>query len=73
MEFTDNSRCLELLEGRPGGLIALLDDELAFPKATDATFAAKLADAFASVSPPPPPPPSPRAAGPLATRAEPRS
>ena len=48
VEFTDNKPCLELLEGRPGGLIALLDDELAFPKATDATFAAKLADAFAS-------------------------
>ena len=73
VEFTDNKPCLELLEGRPGGLIALLDDELAFPKATDATFAAKLADAFASVSPPPPPPPGPRAAGPVATRAEPRS
>lgn len=38
--FTDNSECIELLLGKMG-LLALLDEESHFPRATDATMVAK--------------------------------
>ncbi|CAH9135658.1 unnamed protein product [Cuscuta epithymum] len=42
IEFKDNQDCLDLIEQKPFGLIALLDEESNFPKATDLTFANKL-------------------------------
>ncbi|KAK3233990.1 hypothetical protein CYMTET_55740 [Cymbomonas tetramitiformis] len=42
VQFPDNSAQLRLLE-RPLGLLALLDEETAFPKATDRTMIKKLA------------------------------
>ncbi|XP_019196973.1 PREDICTED: myosin-2-like isoform X2 [Ipomoea nil] len=42
VEFEDNQACLDLIEQKPIGLIALLDEESNFPKATDLTFANKL-------------------------------
>jgi len=35
VEFTDNRCVLDLLLGKPVGLLALLDEESNFPKATD--------------------------------------
>ena len=43
MEFEDNQACLDLIERRPMGVLSLLDEQCAFPKATDATFAQKMA------------------------------
>ncbi|VFQ67321.1 unnamed protein product [Cuscuta campestris] len=42
VQFEDNQDCLNLIEQRPIGLIALLDEESNFPKATDLTFANKV-------------------------------
>ncbi|XP_031131713.1 myosin-2-like [Ipomoea triloba] len=42
VEFEDNQACLDLIEQKPIGLIALLDEESNFPKATDLTFTNKL-------------------------------
>jgi len=44
VRFTDNAPCVGLIENRPVGLLALLDEQCAFPRATDATFARKCAD-----------------------------
>lgn len=41
IEFKDNTGCLELIEGRPHGLLCLLDDQCSFPGATDATLQQK--------------------------------
>ena len=43
VEFEDNQACLDLIERRPMGVLSLLDEQCAFPKATDATFAQKMA------------------------------
>lgn len=37
VEFIDNTACLELIEGRPYGLLCLLDDQCSFPGASNAT------------------------------------
>ena len=42
--FEDNELCCQLIEGRPLGLLALLDEACRFPRSTDATFHAKVAD-----------------------------
>lgn len=41
MTFADNSDCLALITGK-GGILDLLDESVALPKATDATFAANV-------------------------------
>ena len=41
--FEDNQLCLDLIEQKPVGVLSLLDEQCAFPKATDGTFAGKLA------------------------------
>ena len=41
--FEDNQLCLDLIEQKPVGVLSLLDEQCAFPKATDKTFAGKLA------------------------------
>ena len=43
VEFEDNQVCLDLIEKRPMGILSLLDEQCNFPKATDATFAQKMA------------------------------
>ncbi|KAG6591992.1 Myosin-2, partial [Cucurbita argyrosperma subsp. sororia] len=50
LNFKDNQECLNLIEKKPIGVLALLDEELSFPKATDLTFANKLKQHFKSHS-----------------------
>ncbi|KAH9114351.1 hypothetical protein AeMF1_011554 [Aphanomyces euteiches] len=42
LELPQNEGCLEVLEGRPTGVLALLDEECNIPKGTDAGFVRKL-------------------------------
>ncbi|XP_059449461.1 myosin-12 isoform X2 [Corylus avellana] len=42
VEFVDNQDVLDLIEKKPGGIIALLDEACMFPKATHETFAQKM-------------------------------
>ena len=42
IEFIDNSSTLEVIENKPMGLFALLDDQVSFPGATDETYHAKI-------------------------------
>nr|XP_027111216.1 myosin-9-like [Coffea arabica] len=42
IEFVDNQDVLDLIEKKPGGIIALLDEACMFPKSTHETFANKL-------------------------------
>nr|XP_023884762.1 myosin-12-like [Quercus suber]POE70253.1 myosin-12 [Quercus suber] len=42
VEFIDNQDVLDLIEKKPGGIIALLDEACMFPKATHETFAQKM-------------------------------
>ncbi|KGN59875.1 myosin-2 [Cucumis sativus] len=48
VNFEDNLQCLNLIEKKPLGVLALLDEELNFTKATDLTFANKLKQHFKS-------------------------
>jgi myosin-5 len=41
ISFPDNKDCLELIEHRVSGIIAMLDDECRLPKASDEKFAAR--------------------------------
>jgi myosin-3 len=43
IEYSNNEPTLEMLLKRPGGLLAILDEESKFPKASDATFTQKAA------------------------------
>ncbi|TPX36113.1 hypothetical protein SmJEL517_g01598 [Synchytrium microbalum] len=42
INFTDNAVCLELLEGKPVGIYAMLDEETKVPKGTDDTYLQKM-------------------------------
>ncbi|XP_058724156.1 myosin-7-like [Vicia villosa] len=42
IEFVDNQDVLDLIEKKPGGVIALLDEACMFPRSTHETFAEKL-------------------------------
>ncbi|GAA0170129.1 actin binding motor protein [Lithospermum erythrorhizon] len=42
IEFIDNKDILDLIEKKPGGIIALLDEACMFPRSTHDTFAQKL-------------------------------
>jgi len=43
IQFNDNQNCIDLIEKtRPAGLLALLDEECRFPKASDKTFLEKI-------------------------------
>ncbi|GAB2218803.1 hypothetical protein Drorol1_Dr00002035 [Drosera rotundifolia] len=42
IEFVDNQDVLDLIEKKPGGVIALLDEACMFPKSTAETFTSKL-------------------------------
>ncbi|XP_076942866.1 myosin-9-like isoform X2 [Bidens hawaiensis] len=46
IEFVDNKDVLELIEKKPGGIIALLDEACMFPKSTHETFSQKLYQTF---------------------------
>ncbi|GMI76119.1 MYOSIN XI E [Hibiscus trionum] len=46
IDFVDNQDVLDLIEKKPGGIIALLDETCMFPKATHETFAQKLYQTF---------------------------
>lgn len=42
VEFVDNQDVLDLIERKPGGIIALLDEACMFPKSTHETFSQKM-------------------------------
>ncbi|KAI7748171.1 hypothetical protein M8C21_020413 [Ambrosia artemisiifolia] len=46
IEFVDNKDILDLIEKKPGGIIALLDEACMFPKSTADTFTQKLYQTF---------------------------
>ncbi|GMI71781.1 myosin XI A [Hibiscus trionum] len=46
IEFIDNKDILDLIEKKPGGIIALLDEACMFPRSTHETFAQKLYQTF---------------------------
>ncbi|RZC81334.1 hypothetical protein C5167_043932 [Papaver somniferum] len=46
IEFVDNQDVLDLIEKKPGGIIALLDEACMFPKSTHETFCQKLYQTF---------------------------
>ncbi|XP_059660383.1 myosin-9-like [Cornus florida] len=46
IEFVDNQDVLDLIEKKPGGIIALLDEACMFPKSTHETFSTKLYQTF---------------------------
>ncbi|KAL7113060.1 hypothetical protein ACP275_04G039700 [Erythranthe tilingii] len=46
IEFVDNKDVLDLIEKKPGGIIALLDEACMFPKSTHETFSQKLYQTF---------------------------
>ncbi|XAR53570.1 Myosin ATPase [Bertholletia excelsa] len=46
IEFVDNQDVLDLIEKKPGGIIALLDEACMFPKSTHETFSNKLCQTF---------------------------
>lgn len=48
IEFVDNQDVLDLIEKKPGGIIALLDEACMFPKSTHETFSNKLYQTFRS-------------------------
>ncbi|KAK9691721.1 hypothetical protein RND81_09G214500 [Saponaria officinalis] len=48
IEFVDNQDVLDLIEKKPGGVIALLDEACMFPKSTPETFASKLFQTYKS-------------------------
>ncbi|KAL8152977.1 hypothetical protein V2J09_010737 [Rumex salicifolius] len=46
IEFVDNQDVLDMIEKKPGGIIALLDEACMFPRSTHETFAEKLYQTF---------------------------
>jgi myosin heavy subunit len=46
IQFVDNSECVALIEGKPMGLLSLLDEECSLGKATDLTYASKIESVF---------------------------
>ena len=46
MTFKDNQKCLDLIEGKPLGLIKLIDEECNLGKGSDSSFAGKLFNQF---------------------------
>ena len=50
VSFEDNQKCVDVIDGKsatkPRGVLALLDEQCAFPKSTDATFARACAAAL---------------------------
>jgi myosin-7 len=46
IQFSDNQVCLDLIEGKPAGILSLMDEETKFPKGTDEGWLAKLDQNF---------------------------
>ncbi|XP_052156162.1 myosin-17-like isoform X1 [Oryza glaberrima] len=46
IEFVDNQDVLDLIEKKPGGIVALLDEACMFPKCTHESFSQKLYEKF---------------------------
>ncbi|XP_039162818.1 myosin-11 [Eucalyptus grandis] len=46
VDFVDNQDILDLIEKKPGGIIALLDEACMFPRSTSETFSEKLYQSF---------------------------
>ncbi|GKU86169.1 hypothetical protein SLEP1_g731 [Rubroshorea leprosula] len=46
IDFIDNQDVLDLIEKKPGGIVALLDEACMFPRSTHETFAQKLYQTF---------------------------
>lgn len=46
IHFVDNAACVNLIEGKPMGLLSLLDEECSLGKATDLTYANKIDSVF---------------------------
>ena len=42
IDFPDNQDCLDLIQGRPDGILAMLDDECRLPKGSDRNWANRL-------------------------------
>lgn len=42
IDFPDNQDCLDLIQGRPDGILAMLDDECRLPKGSDKNWANRL-------------------------------
>ena len=42
MTEIDNSEVIELIEGKPSGILSILNEECVVPKGTDSSFAEKL-------------------------------
>jgi len=49
--FVDNSECVALIEGKPYGLLSILDEECTLGKATDMTYINKIGNLFSSGKP----------------------
>ncbi|KAJ1550315.1 cytochrome c oxidase subunit 1, partial [Nowakowskiella sp. JEL0078] len=47
IDFKDNQICVDLIEGKPFGILSLLDEETKFPKGTDISWLQKLHSSFA--------------------------
>ncbi len=46
IQFEDNAECVSLIEGKPMGLLSLLDEECSLGKATDLTYISKIDGVF---------------------------
>jgi len=46
VEFVDNGDIIDLIEAKPGGILALLDEESKMPRANDASFCDKLHEKY---------------------------
>ncbi|KAJ2332627.1 Myosin type-2 heavy chain 1, partial [Coemansia sp. RSA 2673] len=52
VDFQDNQPCIDLIEGKPLGILSLLDEESRLQQGSDQTFAEKLIKQFGSPSTP---------------------
>uniref|UniRef100_A0A7S2Y0D6 Myosin motor domain-containing protein n=1 Tax=Fibrocapsa japonica TaxID=94617 RepID=A0A7S2Y0D6_9STRA len=46
IDFPDNQDCLDLIEGKPDGILAFLDDECRLPKGSDEKYVSRLYKGF---------------------------
>jgi len=48
ISFPDNQDCLDLIEGKPAGILAMLDDECRLPQGSDIKYAGRVLKEFGS-------------------------
>ncbi len=46
VDYTDNQTCLDMIEGKPVGILSILDEQSVMPKANDLSFVNKLHQTF---------------------------